>query len=223
MTAARNPLKYKHILFDLDGTLTDPKEGITNAIIHSLTKMDIEAPDNDALIHFIGPPLKDSFEADYGLTDDKNAQAILYYREYFADIGLFENRVYDGIEKLLMDLKSRGALLYVATSKPVDYARQILVHFNLSQYFEMIAGSELDGTRNHKAEVIQYVIEQNNLQAKNCVMIGDRKHDLIGADMNNMDAIGVLYGYGSEEELSSHPHIALVRTIDALNRYLITS
>ncbi|ULG71606.1 HAD family hydrolase [Macrococcus brunensis] len=212
---------YNHLLFDLDGTLTDPKEGITNSIVHALNKMKITAPDHDELVHFIGPPLKDSFEKDYGLSGDDNVRALKFYREYFADRGLYENAVYPGIEDFLNSLKENGYHLYVATSKPIDYAQIILDHFDLSQYFDGIAGSELDGTRNHKAEVIQYVIEEFELHQEKCVMIGDRKHDLIGAELNQMDAIGVLYGYGSLEELSSYPSVALISDVASLKSYFL--
>ncbi|GGB10939.1 HAD family hydrolase [Macrococcus hajekii] len=214
---------HKYLLFDLDGTLTDSKEGITNSIVHSLTQMNITVPDNNALVHFIGPPLKESFRTDYHLEGEQNEQAIAFYREYFSTRGLFENEVYSDIPELLSDLKNAGYKLYVATSKPVTFARQILDHFELTDYFEMIAGSELDGSRSHKADVIQYVIEENHLSPADCLMIGDRKHDLIGADMNGMDALGVLFGYGSREELASYPHIALISTVHSLRQFLLTA
>jgi len=212
---------YSHLLFDLDGTLTDPKEGITNSIVHALLKMGITAPDSNELVHFIGPPLKDSFEKDYGLHGDDNVQALNFYREYFADYGLYENIVYPGIGDLLNSLKENGYHLYVATSKPIDYAQIILDHFNLSQYFDGVAGSELDGTRNHKADVIHYLIEEFDLHQEKCVMIGDRKHDLIGAELNQIDAIGVLYGYGSLEELSSYPAVTLLSDVTSLKSYFL--
>lgn len=212
---------YNHLLFDLDGTLTDPKEGITNSIVHALHKMEITAPAHNELVHFIGPPLKDSFEKDYGLYGDDNMRALKFYREYFVDQGLYENIVYPGIEDLLNSLKENGYHLYVATSKPIDYAKIILDHFSLSHYFDGIAGSELNGTRNQKADVIQHLIEEFELPQKKCVMIGDRKHDLIGAELNQIDAIGVLYGYGSSEELSSYPAVALITDVASLKSYFL--
>ncbi|TDM12112.1 HAD family hydrolase [Macrococcus lamae] len=213
---------YKHILFDLDGTLTDPKLGITNSIIFSLNKLNIDAPDNDELTHFIGPPLSESYESSYHLTGDRNHLAIDYYREYFADKGLYENKVYEGIEDLLKNLQEQGRQLFVATSKPVTFAETIIDHFNLGQYFDAIAGSELDGTRVHKDEVIKHVLDSYHLNAGDCLMIGDRKHDLIGARKNHMDAVGVLYGYGSLVELENEKPVKVVESVQELSDYLKT-
>jgi len=211
---------YKNILFDLDGTLTDPKLGITNSIIFSLNKLKIEAPDNDDLVHFIGPPLSESYESTYQLTGDRNHLAIDYYREYFSDKGLYENKVYEGIEELLKTLTAEGRRLFVATSKPVTFAEQIIDYFHLGSYFEAIAGSELDGTRAQKHEVISHVMQHYDLNAEDCVMIGDRKHDLIGARRNDMDAIGVLYGYGSLVELEDEKPSKIVESVQELSDYL---
>lgn len=213
-------MTYKNILFDLDGTLTDPKLGITNSIIFSLNKLKIEAPDNDDLVHFIGPPLSESYESTYQLTGDRNHLAIDYYREYFSDKGLYENKVYEGIEELLKTLTAEGRRLFVATSKPVTFAEQIIDYFHLGSYFEAIAGSELDGTRAQKHEVISHVMQHYDLNAEDCVMIGDRKHDLIGARRNDMDAIGVLYGYGSLVELEDEKPSKIVESVDELSDYL---
>ncbi len=213
-------MTYKNILFDLDGTLTDPKLGITNSIIFSLNKLKIEAPDNDDLVHFIGPPLSESYESTYQLTGDRNHLAIDYYREYFSDKGLYENKVYEGIEELLKTLTAEGRRLFVATSKPVTFAEQIIDYFHLGSYFEAIAGSELDGTRAQKHEVISHVMQHYDLNAEDCVMIGDRKHDLIGARRNDMDAIGVLYGYGSLVELEDQKPSKIVESVQELSDYL---
>ncbi|KAA1036600.1 HAD family hydrolase [Macrococcus equipercicus] len=213
-------MTYKNILFDLDGTLTDPKLGITNSIIFSLGKLDIAAPHNDELEHFIGPPLSESYESTYQLTGDRNHLAVDYYREYFSDKGLYENKVYEGIEELLKELKSAGRHLFVATSKPVVFAEQILEHFKLDGYFDAIAGSELDGTRVHKDEVIKFVVDRYQLDVHDCVMIGDRKHDLVGARKNNMDAIGVMYGYGSLAELENEQPVTVVESVEELGDYL---
>ncbi|MGK0577300.1 HAD family hydrolase [Macrococcus capreoli] len=207
---------YEHILFDLDGTLTDPHLGITNSIIYSLNKMGIDAPDNDALTPFIGPPLQESYEVYYNLSGDNNLEAVRLYREYFSDKGMYENEVYPGIELLLQALKSMDKKLYVATSKPTYFARPILEHFNLDHYFESITGSELDGTRTDKAEIIQHVLETHNLDKSTCIMIGDRKHDIIGAQKNNIDSIGVLYGYGSADEIKQASPTYTIATVDYL-------
>lgn len=207
---------YQHILFDLDGTLTDPMLGITNSIIYSLQKLNIEAPANEALIPFIGPPLHESYEIFYNLKDDDNKKAITLYREYFSDKGMYENEVYPGIKLLLDALQSLDKKLYVATSKPTYFARPILEHFNLAHYFESITGSELDGTRTNKAEVIAHVLKTHNLNPDDCIMIGDRKHDIIGARTNNIDSIGVLYGYGSDEEIKAAHPTYTIATVDYL-------
>lgn len=207
---------YQHILFDLDGTLTDPYMGITNSIIYSLQKLNIEAPDNAALIPFIGPPLHESYETFYQLSGDNNAEAIRLYREYFSDKGMFENEVYPGIPLLLQALKSMDKKLYIATSKPTYFAVPILEHFNLAHYFESITGSELDGTRTNKAEVIQHVIDIHGLNRDECIMIGDRKHDIIGGQKNNIDTIGVLYGYGDANEIREAQPTYTIATVDYL-------
>lgn len=212
---------YKNILFDLDGTLTDPKEGITNSIIYALTKMGIEAPTNDDLLHFIGPPLADSFEADYGLIGDENLRAVSLYREYFKEQGMYENTPYPMIDIVLTALKQQGCRLFVATSKPTVFAKGILQHFNLDHFFEMIQGSELDGTMSHKAEIIQHVIETHQLNKAETIMIGDRKFDINGAHENQIDSIGVLYGYGSLEEIKAAKPTHIVATVDYLLEVLL--
>lgn len=207
---------YEHILFDLDGTLTDPYLGITNSIIYSLKKLNIDPPENKALIPFIGPPLQESYEIYYNLKDEKNLEAVRLYREYYSDKGMFENAVYPGIKLLLDALKSMDKKLYVATSKPTHFARPILEHFHLDHYFESITGSELDGTRTNKSEVIQHVLDTHRLPKSSCIMIGDRKYDIIGAQKNNIDSIGVLYGYGDINELKQAQPTYTIATIDYL-------
>ena len=211
-------LPYTYILFDLDGTLTDPKEGITKSIQYALNKMGIIENDLDKLTSFIGPPLLQSFVEFYSFSEDEASQALQFYRERFAVTGLFENEVYEGIEKLLKDLNKLNYRLAVATSKPIVYAKQILDFFNLSKYFEVIVGSELDGTRSAKGEVIAEVLTQMKIEKKyQCVMIGDRKHDLIGASENGIDSIGVTYGYGSQQELEDANATYIVHSVDSLS------
>lgn len=193
---------YKYILFDLDGTLTDPAEGITNSVAYALKKFDIEIKDKTELYKFIGPPLQASFKEFYGFNDEQSTLAIEYYREYFRDKGMFENKVYDEIPELLQTLKSDGHTLIVATSKPEKFAMQILEHFDLIKYFDFVAGASMDGSLSAKADIIKYALEKNNItDLKSTIMVGDRKHDIIGAIENNIDSIGVLFGYGSKEEL----------------------
>lgn len=192
----------KYILFDLDGTVTDPFLGITKSVAYSLNSFGIEVESLDELKKFIGPPLVDSFQEYYGMTYQQSVLAVEKYREYFSATGLYENKVYIGLEKMLQRLLDEGKILYICTSKPQVFAKQILKHFQLEKYFQGVYGSELDGTRNAKKDVISYCLEQENLDSHDCIMVGDRKHDVIGAHENNMPCIGVLYGYGDLEELN---------------------
>jgi phosphoglycolate phosphatase len=188
------------IYFDLDGTLTNPKPGITRSIQYALRKLDHAAPPEDELTWCIGPPLHSSFKKMLGTEALANA-AITLYRERFADIGLFENEVYPGIEGTLSMLAGQGRRLFVATSKPGVYAERIIDHFRLRGYFERVFGSELDGTRSDKTELLKFALKAAHLDPAGTIMIGDRSHDMIGARNNGMTAVGVLYGYGSREEL----------------------
>ena len=211
-------LPYSTILFDLDGTLTDPKEGITKSIQYALNKMGIVENDLEKLTPFIGPPLLPSFMEFYHFSEEEANQTLQFYRERFSVTGLFENEVYEGIEELLKNLKQSNYRLAVATSKPTVFAKRILDYFELSPYFEVIVGSELDGTRTAKGEVIAEVLKQMNIENKDdCVMIGDRKHDLIGASENAIDSIGVTYGYGSQQELEEANATYIVHSVGSLS------
>ena len=193
----------KNILIDLDGTLTDPKVGITTSARYGLEKIGHPISDEINIDWIIGPPLKASLakilnvEADHVLAE----QALMGYRERFAVKGLYENHVFEGVAETLAELKRRGYRLFLATAKPTVYAKQILEHFNLAQYFTDIHGSELNGDRTNKAELIQYILAQQQLQADQCMMVGDREHDIFGARHNGIETIAVSYGYGSQEEL----------------------
>lgn len=194
----------KNILIDLDGTLTDPKVGITTSARYGLEKIGHPISDEINIDWIIGPPLKASLakilnvEADHVLAE----QALMGYRERFAVKGLYENHVFEGVAETLAELKRRGYRLFVATAKPTVYAKQILEYFDLAQYFTDIYGSELNGDRTNKAELIQYILAQQQLQADQCLMVGDREHDIFGARQNGIDTIAVNYGYGSQEELA---------------------
>lgn len=195
-------MPYQYMLFDLDGTLTDPGLGITNSVMVALRQMGAAVPERSALYPFIGPPLQDSFRRFFGFTEEQCQEAIRYYREYFKRQGIFENEVYEGIRELLAGLKKEGKTLAVATSKPEVFAIEILKYFDLFQYFDLVAGATLDGSRSEKADVIRYALEQLGLPDKSTVlMVGDREHDILGAKENGLASIGVLYGYGSREEL----------------------
>lgn len=190
----------KYLLFDLDGTITDPKEGITKCVQYALSKFDIEE-DCDNLLSFIGPPLTDSFIDFYGFDKQKAELAIKYYRERYAKIGLFENSAIDGIHEVLEKLKNSGYTLAVATSKPTCFAISICEKYDFSKYFDIIMGSELDGTRTKKSEIIYEVLKQLNAKPEEVVMIGDRKYDIIGAKEVGTASIGVRFGYAEDGEL----------------------
>lgn len=193
---------YQHILFDLDGTLTDPGIGITNSVMYALKKFQIEVEDRTTLFKFIGPPLKASFEKYYGFSKEESELALQYYREYFKPKGLYENQVYKGVRELLTELKSRNKTLILATSKPEEYAIEILRHFDLYKYFDFVAGATMDSSRVKKADVILYALQSYGISdLSSVIMIGDREHDILGAKQVGLDSIGVLYGYGDYEEL----------------------
>jgi phosphoglycolate phosphatase len=202
------------ILFDLDGTLTDPKEGITKCVEYALGKFGIEVEHPDLLIPYIGPPLYDSFIEIQGFTAEAALQAVDYYRERYRTLGMFENSVIPGIPELLEKLRDMGFSLYVATSKPTVFAEEILRHYGLDGFFRFTAGSNLDGTRARKREVIQYVLEENSIPAAQALMIGDREHDIIGAAGCGVTSVGVLFGYGSEEELSAAGADYIAHTVE---------
>ena len=209
------------ILFDLDGTLTDPMMGITKSVQYALKKHGIIEEDLWNLTKFIGPPLMDSFKRYYGFSEEEARQAVVDYREYFAPTGKFENVVYNGIPEMLQALKEQGFVLAVATSKPEVFAKDILVHFDLEQYFDFVGGALLTG-RTDKAEVIAYVLEYLGVEKQNVIMVGDREHDIIGAAKNQLDSVGVLYGYGDRAEHETCGAGWIVETVEELKAYLLS-
>jgi phosphoglycolate phosphatase len=194
------PHPMSAIYFDLDGTLTDPKPGITGSIQYALQKLDLPVPSQDELTWCIGPPLRGSFVTMLG-SENQADLAVSLYRERFADVGLYENSLYPDIKDVLTTLGHSRRRMFVATSKPGIFAERIIDHLGLTGCFERVFGSELDGTRVHKTDLLAYALEAAGVNASQALMIGDRSHDMIGAKNNGMGAIGVLYGYGSEEEL----------------------
>jgi phosphoglycolate phosphatase len=202
-------------LFDLDGTLTDPKTGITRSVQYALEKLGRPVPDADELTWMIGPPLIAGFTELLGGTDEAS-DAVRFYRERYGDVGLYENEVYAGIPALLRHLQEKGVRLYVATSKLHVFARRILDHFELSRFFIEIYGSEPDNRNADKRDLIRHILGQERFDPAQAVMIGDRKHDAIGAGANGIAAIGVTWGYGSRQELSAAGAACLVDTPDAL-------
>ena len=212
----------KAILFDLDGTITDPALGITNSVAFALNKFDIHIKDKMELYKFIGPPLIDSFMEFYHFSKEQAKQAVVFYREYFAEKGILENTVYQGIEDMLKTLICSGMRLCIATSKPESFAKTILEYFKLSKYFEYIAGATFDETRSKKSEVIEYALEQCKFtDRKRVVMVGDRKHDILGAEKCSIDSIGVLFGYGSRVELEKAGATYIAEKVEDILKLII--
>lgn len=213
---------YTHIFFDLDGTLTDPKEGITNSVAYALASFGIQE-DPDRLTPFIGPPLIDSFMEFYHFDGPTAQKAVEKYREYFSQKGIFENKVFSGTQPLLAQLKAAGKTVGLATSKPEVFARQILEHFHIDGYFDEIVGSCLDGTRTKKGEVIGEAftrLGKNCPDKAMCVMVGDRLHDIHGAQENGLDSIGVTFGYGCQEELTQAGATHIAHSFEELAQIL---
>lgn len=212
----------KTILFDLDGTLTDSGEGIVNSFKYTLKCYNIHEYDEKMLNRFIGPPLKDSMKELFCCSDEKAKEAIEKYREYYKTKGIYENRMYDGVEPLLRSLARDGRKVILATSKAEVFAVKILDSFKISQYFMSVAGAELNGTRTGKDEVIRYALEKAGVSDREgVVMVGDREHDILGAKQEGLDSIGVLYGYGNYEELKNAGASAIVETVDDLHKVLL--
>ena len=218
-------MNKKYLLFDLDGTLTDPKIGICTCVQYALSSFGIEEPDLDKLEPFIGPPLKDSFMKYYNFDDARAEAAIEKYRERFRDIGIFENKLYGGIPEMLNALNSQGMYMAVASSKPTEFVRRILEHFNIAKYFKVVVGSEMDGTRVNKEEVIQEALKQlfGNwpVEKTKVYMIGDRSFDVEGARKVGVECVGVTYGYGSMEELREAKCDYIVRSVEELQKFLL--
>lgn len=214
--------KYKYILFDLDGTITDSALGITNSVKYALNKLNAPIPPYETLCKFIGPPLLDGFRDICGFDAEKAQEAVKLYREYYETTGLYENAVYDGIPEFLRALKEKGKTVILATSKPEKFARLILEHFNLIQYFDYAAGATIDETRNKKDAVIAYALKECNITDKSlAVMVGDRHHDIFGAKQNGISCVGVLYGFGSLEELTAAGADYIAENIDELYKILL--
>ena len=212
----------RYVLFDLDGTLTDPGPGITNCVAYALEKFGIHPESREELYPYIGPPLVPSFQEYHGLNAEQAEQALLYYRERFSVKGLYENEVYAGIPALLSALRDRGDRLIVATSKPEEFTNRILAHFDLAKYFDFVGGNTLDESRPTKAAVIGYIQETfPDISAENAVMVGDRKYDVEGAHACGLPAIGVLYGYGDRAELESVGADKIVSSVEELTSVLL--
>jgi len=206
-------MTFEYLFFDLDGTLTYPRLGITNSFIYALKKHNIEVLDRTELYKFIGPPLFDSFKT-FGMADIEANQAVADYRVYFSEKGLLENKVIEGIPEALKTLKEKGYKLVIATSKPEPYTVRILEHFDLADYFDFISGALLDGTRNKKSDVIRHAINSLKItELDKVLMIGDRFYDIEGAKENGIKSMGVTFGCGSKEELQNAGADFVVNTV----------
>jgi len=211
-------------LFDLDGTLTDPKEGITKSVSYALNSFGIQVASLDDLVTFIGPPLRDSFRKYFRFTEKETEIAVGKYREYFSETGIFENFLYQGVSEVLEQLRTHGITMVIATSKPTVFAEKIAEHFGIRKYFDLIAGSELDGTRSRKSEVIDCALNLvDPLRKKLPVMIGDREHDIIGARETGIDSIGVTWGYGSRMELEAAKAARIVDNPNEMCRIILSN
>lgn len=212
----------KNILIDLDGTLTDPKVGITTSARYGLAKVGHPIAESENIDWIIGPPLKASLAKilNVSVDDDLAEQALLGYRERFAVTGLFENEVFENVAETLKQLQEQGYRLFLATAKPEIYAKRILEHFNLLQYFEYPYGSELKGERTNKGDLIEYILQQEKLDPKECLMIGDREHDILGARRNGIETIAVENGYGSKAELDEAQPKARIQQFSQITQLL---
>lgn len=234
-------MEYKYLLFDLDGTLTDPKEGITTSVQYALKAFGIDEPDLDKLEPFIGPPLRESFMKFYGLNEEEAGEAVEKYREWFAPKGIFQNKLYAGIKELLSELKESGKILAVASSKPQVFVEKVLRHFAIYEYFDVIVGSELDGTRDSKEEVVEEALRRlaaaggrepvpeakeesiklTGEERRQTAMIGDRKFDVYGGKKHGLTTVGVTFGYAQEGELEEAGADYIVDTVEELRRLCI--
>ncbi len=210
-------MNAQNILFDLDGTLTDPSEGIVNCIIHALKKLNQPIPSREKLATWIGPPLRENFANFLGTEDPEVIEnAVTIFRDRFSGVGLFENRVYDGIPGLLQTLFSSGKTLFIVTGKPEPYAKRILAHFQMAACFQSIYGAHLDGTFDDKSDLMGHVLKNEGIEHEKSIMIGDRKHDIMAASKHNISTIGVTYGFGTEHELNTAGADTIVHTPEQL-------
>ena len=212
---------YDYIFWDLDGTLTDSAPGITKGAAYALSHFGIQVDDLSSLNKFVGPALSYSFKEFYGFDDNQTEEAIKKYREYYSVTGLFENAPYEGIKELLETIKASGKKMIVATGKPEEFSKRILDKFELSQYFDMLVGATMDESRNTKEAILAYALEKlGNPEADKCVMIGDRKFDIIGAKENGIKSIGVLYGFGDLEELQNAGADYIAENVSDIAKFL---
>ena len=213
---------YDLIAFDLDGTLTDPASGLVKSFAYALDRMGIDYGDRSSLVQFIGPPLYSEWKRLYRLSDEEADRALRTFREYFAEYGWWDNRLYDGIPEMLSALRAAGKTLLVATSKPEHFAKDILKLFHIDVYFDFVAGALTEKIRETKAEVLSYALDAfPDIPRERCILVGDRRYDAEGAALCGIDSLGVLYGHGSREELLSSGFTALAETVGDVARLLV--
>jgi phosphoglycolate phosphatase len=213
-------MKYDTVLFDLDGTLTDPYLGIANSIKYALDKFNISDANDDKLKLCIGPPLDKSFMEYYGFNAADAKRAVAYFREYYSVKGMYENKIYDGIENMLKTLADKNINCIVATSKLEKYAAAVLKYFNIDVYFRDLTGSNQEGTLSEKKDIIKHILDKHKPEKEKTVMVGDRKYDIIGAKSNGIDSIWVLYGYGTREELEEIKPTKYCKRVEELVKLL---
>ena len=214
--------KYDLILFDLDGTLTDPASGLVKSFTYALSRMGVDCSDKEGLKRFIGPPLYEEWQRVYGFTPEQSGKALDFFHEYYESEGWCDNEMYEGIPLLLSSLKAAGKRVALATSKPEKFARKITRLFSISENFDFEAGAYSDRVRDKKWEVLAYALEQfPDIPKEKCVLVGDRKYDAEGADKVGIDSVGVLWGHGSEEELKSSGFVFVAETPEQLLSYLL--
>ncbi len=219
---AETKAKFEYCLFDLDGTLTDPAPGITNSVMYALGKFGIEVADRKSLYNFIGPPLVYSFKAYYGFSEEQARLALGYYRERFSACGLYENEIFPGIAEMLRNIKAGGGRVILATGKPEEFAVKILEYFDILKYFDFVAGNTLAETRPEKRQVMEHILANfPDISPQNAVMVGDRKFDVLAAKEFSLPSIGVLFGFGSREELTEAGADMIAESVDALSGLLI--
>lgn len=222
------PRTYSYILFDLDGTLTDPKEGITKSVQHALRHFGIDVENPDDLVFFIGPPLIDAFMEAYGFSEEEANTALMVYRERFSSVGLYENRVYEGVPEMLRELRSAGKKLLVASSKPEPYVRRILDHFALTDAFDEIVGGSMDEKLCAKPEIIREAMRRMTANLhwdgnrRDLLMVGDRRHDVEGAKVNQVDCLGIYTGFGEAGELEKAGADYIVHSVAEMGEFLLS-
>ncbi len=211
------------IIFDLDGTLSESAEGITKSVQYMLEKFGIIEPDLKKLECFIGPPINVSLKNLYGFDDDKAWRGVAYYRERFLEKGIYENHPYDGIEDMLKELKSAGKTLAIATAKPQPQTDDIIKRYGYNKYFDVVKGPDASSKSHTKADIVREVIEILNCDKSRTIMVGDKSHDIEGAKANEIKSLGVLYGYGSRQELEQSGADFIVETVKELKEFLLNS